>query len=77
LTDSDPQGLLNQGAGTGQQIGNTPVGQPGSKERVDFGKNIGNYVDPVTGEKAPTNVGIIHYGSRGAHVDVVPARPGQ
>jgi RHS repeat-associated protein len=75
LTDPDPQGLLDQGTGTGQQVGNTPVGQSGSKERVDFGKRIGNYVDPVTGEKSPTSIGIIHHGSRGSHI--VPARPGQ
>lgn len=73
LTDANPQLLLNQGAGRGQQIGDTLVGQPGSKERVDFGKIIGNYVDPVTGEKTPTPKGIIHYGSRGAHI--VPSRP--
>ncbi|WP_086921487.1 polymorphic toxin type 50 domain-containing protein [Variovorax sp. JS1663] len=75
LTDPDPQALLDQGAGTGQQIGSTPIGQPGSKERVDFGKNIGSYVDPVTGERSPTSVGIIHHGSRGSHI--VPARPKQ
>jgi filamentous hemagglutinin len=54
-------------------VGNTPVGQPGSKERVDFGKNIGDYVDRDTGERSPTSIGIIHYGSKGAHI--VPARP--
>jgi len=75
LTDPDPQGLLDQGAGTGQQVGGIALGQPGSKERVDFGKKIGNYVDPVTGEKSPTSIGIIHNGSRGSHI--VPARPGQ
>lgn len=73
LTDKNPQRLLDESAGQGQQIGDTPVGQPGSKERVDFGKIIGNYVDPVTGNKTPTRNGIIHYGSRGAHI--VPSRP--
>lgn len=73
LTDSNPQELLDQGAGMGQQIGSRPVGQSGSKERVDFGRSIGNYVDPVSGEKTPTSVGVVHYGSRGAHI--VPARP--
>lgn len=73
LTDPNPQRLLQEGAGRGQQIGDTPIGQPGSKERVDFGRTIGNYVDPVTGEKTPTTNGIIHYGSRGAHI--VPSRP--
>jgi filamentous hemagglutinin len=73
LTHPDPQGLLNRGAGTGEQVGNVPVGEPGSKERVDFGEVIGNYANPNTGEKTPTTIGIIHYGSRGAHI--VPARP--
>ena len=75
LTDSDPQELLDQAAGRGQQVGDTPAGQSGSKERYDFGKNIGNYVDSVTGEKSPTSVGIIHHGSNGSHI--VPARPRQ
>uniref|UniRef100_UPI001C90E852 hemagglutinin repeat-containing protein n=1 Tax=Rhizobium laguerreae TaxID=1076926 RepID=UPI001C90E852 len=74
LDDPDPQGLVDAHAGTGQQVGNIPVGQPGSKERVDFGnKVIGKYVDPVTGEKIPTTKGIIHYGSKGVHI--VPSRP--
>lgn len=47
-------------------------GRAGSKERVDFGKVIGSYVDPVTGEKIPTTKGIIHYGSKGVHI--VPSR---
>lgn len=63
---------LAQRAGTGQQVGNTPVGLPGSKERVNFGETIGNHIDP-SGAVTPTNVGIIHYGKNGIHV--VPARP--
>jgi hypothetical protein len=73
LTDPNPQALFDEGAGMGQQLGTRPVGQPGSKERVDFGKIIGDYVDPVTRERVPTSVGVIHYGSRGAHI--APARP--
>jgi hypothetical protein len=30
-------------------------------------------VDRDTGERSPTSIGIIHYGSKGAHI--VPARP--
>ncbi|MHA6889564.1 polymorphic toxin type 50 domain-containing protein [Ralstonia pseudosolanacearum] len=41
--------------------------------RVNFGTLIGNYVDPVTGDKMPTMNGIIHYGKDGVHI--VPARP--
>ena len=59
--------------GTGQQVGNTQVGLPGSKERIDFGKNIGYYINPKTLEKTPTTVGIVHYSKNGAHI--VPARP--
>ncbi|MGO8529938.1 polymorphic toxin type 50 domain-containing protein [Rhizobium ruizarguesonis] len=71
---ADPQGLVDAHAGTGQQVGNIPAGQPGSKERVDFGnKVIGKYVNPVTGEKIPTTTGIIHYGSKGVHI--VPSKP--
>ncbi len=73
LTHPDPQALLDSHAGTGQQIGATPVGQPGSKERVDFGTPIGEHRDASTGTSTPTTVGIIHYSKNGAHI--VPARP--
>lgn len=63
---------LGRHAGTGQQIGNTMVGEAGSKERVDFGQPIGTYVDQF-GNASDTTNGIIHYGSNGMHV--VPARP--
>lgn len=49
----------------------TPLGD--NKERVDFGKVIGNYVDPNTKEKHPTTLGVIHYSKSGTHI--VPARP--
>ena len=48
-------------------------GLPGSKERVNFNKNIGIYIDPVTGNQTPTTMGIIHYSKNGYHV--VPAKP--
>ena len=73
ITHPDPQALLDSHAGTGQQIGATPVGQPGSKERVDFGTPIGEHRDASTGTSTPTTVGIIHYSKNGAHI--VPARP--
>ncbi len=62
----DIQKLLDNYAGTGEWIGT-------NKERVDFGKIIGQYVDPNTGIGTDTSVGIIHYGKNGAHI--VPARP--
>ncbi|EIE7939025.1 VENN motif pre-toxin domain-containing protein [Salmonella enterica] len=68
----DPQSLLPQ-LGTGQQVGKLKVGLAGSKERIDFGKPIGNFVDKDTGLSVPTTKGIVHYGKDGAHI--VPARP--
>lgn len=59
-------------AGSGQQIGNTPIGMPGSKERVNFGEPIGMYIDGTGVAKSTTN-GIIHYSKEGIHI--VPARP--
>lgn len=54
LTDPDPKGLPKQGAGKGEQMNQVPVGKPGSKERVDFGRVIGNFVDKETGAPTPT-----------------------
>jgi hypothetical protein len=73
LTHPDPQQLVDDHVGTGQPANNVPAGQPGYRERVDFGSIIGNYVDPVTGEKTPTTNGIIHYSKDGVHI--VPGRP--
>ncbi|KTQ45416.1 hypothetical protein NS31R_07585 [Enterobacter cancerogenus] len=69
-----PDSLLSK-LGTGQQVGNTPVGVPGSKERINYGQNIGNYIDPQTGVSTPTTNGIVHYGKNGVHI--VPARPSE
>ncbi|WP_420797632.1 RHS repeat-associated core domain-containing protein [Candidatus Sororendozoicomonas aggregata] len=68
---SDPLELAKK-AGQGQQVGKIPVGQPGSKERINFGENIGTYIDK-TGSSSPTTNGIIHYSKDGIHI--VPARP--
>ncbi len=43
------------------------------KTRVDFGKIIGNYKNPETGQLVPTTRGIIHTGNKGAHI--VPSAP--
>lgn len=64
-TLEDIQKLLDDKAGTGSPIGPT-------KERVDFGQIIGQYVD-IDGKATETSIGIIHYGKKGAHI--VPARP--
>ena len=56
------QELLDKFAGKGQLLPN------GKKERVDFGKTIGNYYDRNTGEYLDTTNGLIHYGKDGAHI---------
>ena len=71
LLTADPDELIKE-AGTGEQVGAVPVGEPGSKERIDFGQEIGVYKDPA-GHAAPTTVGIVHYSKKGAHI--VPGRP--
>ena len=65
-TVDDAQELINQKAGTGTWISE-------NKERVDFGKVIGKYVDPNTGNMIDTTKGIITYSKDGAHI--IPARP--
>lgn len=60
------QNLINKFSGRDQQL-------PSGRERVDFGKVIGYYVDENTGKKYQTTVGIIHYSKTGAHI--VPATP--
>ena len=72
LLTVDPKELLAASWGKGTTVSGEP-GKPGYKERVDFGKPIGTYIDPVTKVESPTNIGIIHYSAKGAHI--VPARP--
>ncbi|QDP01563.1 polymorphic toxin type 50 domain-containing protein [Thalassotalea sp. PS06] len=73
LTHDNPQKLVDEHSGKGQQVGNKTVGEAGSKERVNFGENIGNHVDQTTGDKKPTTVGIIHHSKKDVHI--VPAKP--
>ena len=68
ISKSECQKLIDKYAGTGTKIG-------ANKERVDFGQIIGSYVDPATGKKYPTTVGMIHYSKTGTHI--VPATPKQ
>jgi len=65
-TVNDAQRLINQHSGTGQMISST-------KERVDFGRVIGTYVDQATGQRMETTRGIIHHSGSGSHI--VPANP--
>ncbi|MBQ9601591.1 MAG: hypothetical protein IJR46_06220, partial [Neisseriaceae bacterium] len=72
ILTADPNSLTSK-FGTGQQIGKIPVGQPGSKERIDFGRYIGYYIKEDGTNKTPTTIGTVHYSKNGAHI--VPARP--
>jgi hypothetical protein len=65
-TEDGAQKLVDEFAGTGQW-------KTANKEMVDFGKNIGKYVDINTGEILDTTRGIIHYSKKGVHI--VPAKP--
>ena len=65
-TIKDAENLMKQYSGKG-----TPAGV--GKERVDFGKVIGYYVDKETGKKYPTTMGIIHSSKNGKHI--VPSKP--
>ncbi|MEV6692564.1 polymorphic toxin type 50 domain-containing protein [Micromonospora sp. NPDC051196] len=64
FTHSDPQGLINQFAGTGARHGN--------KEVVDFRQHIGTWVG-IDGTRLSTTRGTIHYGKDDVHI--VPAHP--
>ncbi len=65
---------LGRHAGTGISLRpKIPVGQPGSRELVDFGKIIGQSVDEVTKVATPPQWGWIIYGKKGIHI--VPIRP--
>ena len=65
-TIEEAQNLADEFAGTGKKIGD-------NKERRNFGRIIGQYVDQQTGEVLETSNGIIHYSKKGIHI--VPARP--
>lgn len=68
----DPAELLDR-VGTGEPVGSIPSGQPGHRERVDFGRPIGEYVDR-DGNARPTSIGIVHHRMDGS-VHIVPGRP--
>ena len=63
---NDAQKLITKYSGKGTYIGE-------GKERVDFGKVIGYYVDKMSGKKYPTTMGIIHSSKEGKHI--VPSKP--
>lgn len=72
ILTGDPHELARW-AGTGQQVGNLPVGTAGSKERINFGKEIGQYYDEATKAHVPTTNATIRYAKEDIHI--VPARP--
>jgi hypothetical protein len=69
---ANPDELVKK-AGTGVSVDEKPIGIPGSKERIDFGYQIGSFANRTTEELTPTSTGIIHYSSKGVHI--VPGRP--
>jgi filamentous hemagglutinin len=48
-------------------------GEPGYKEIVNFGEEIGYNINMETGVKTPTTWGTIHYSNDGVHI--VPTYP--
>lgn len=70
ILKSEPKSLLND-IHSGKVKSVQKINK--DKIRVDFGKPIGEYVDPQTGLSSPTTKGIIHTGKKGAHI--VPAKP--
>ncbi|NLD49779.1 MAG: hypothetical protein GX660_21730 [Clostridiaceae bacterium] len=66
ILNENPNQLLDNYAGSGQKINDY-------KERIDFGKTIGQYYDEATGTYTDTSIGIVTYGNKGAHI--IPARP--
>jgi Bacterial toxin 50 len=68
----DPKDLLEY-VGQGEPVGSIPRGQLGFRERVDFGRPIGEYVDR-DGHAWSTSIGVIHH-RRDGSVHIVPGRP--
>ncbi len=60
------QSLVKKYSGTGRKIG-------ANREKVNFKRVIGKYVDPKTGKAYDTTIGTIHYSNSGTHI--VPEKP--
>lgn len=67
LSLTELQNLINLKAGSGTFISGT------TKERVDFGKDIGTWIDGPTGKSYKTTKGFIIYSKTGTHV--IPIQP--
>lgn len=66
ISISECQQLIEKYFGKGTRISD-------DKERIDFEKVIGFFVDYKTGDRFPTTIGIIHITKAGVHI--VPAAP--
>ncbi len=76
LESSELEILIKENVGKGQRIVGE-FGTPGYRERIDFGKIIGEYALEVKGQPTmylPTTKGIIHYAKDGK-VHLVPSDP--
>jgi hypothetical protein len=76
LESSELEILVKEYAGTGQKI-KGEFGRADYRERVDFGRIIGMFVQEVEGQPTqnlPTTKGIIHYAKNG-FVHIVPSDP--
>ena len=66
ISTDTAQNLVKKYSGTGQKIG-------ANRERIDFKRVIGKYVDPKTGKSIDTTIGTVHYSNSGTHI--VPEKP--
>lgn len=69
---ADPNVLIGR-AGTGVPVGAAGRGEPGFRERIDFGTEIGVWRG-TDGSSARTSIGILHY-TKDGQVHIVPGRP--
>jgi hypothetical protein len=67
----DPNTMLSE-LGTGTPLRGTP-GESGFRERINFNRTIGAYVDQTGTIIEPTTNAIVMYGKNGVHF--VPSRP--
>lgn len=70
---ADPEKLILR-AGEGEPVNAVARGEAGFRERIDFGEQIGFFVDNDAGVRLPTARGILHYKTDG-RVHIVPSRP--
>ena len=69
---TDPGELLSK-VGQGRSLNGIPLGEAGSRERIDFGSIIGRFTTG-NGVFEDTTVGIVHFASGGS-IHIVPGKP--